>query len=483
MSDSELRTAAAYIRVSDERQDEYSPDSQLKRIREYCHQNGYILPEEYVFYDDGISGKSTRNRGRFHDLIALAKDKDHPIDAILVWKFSRFARNQEESIVYKSLLSKIGVSVVSISEPLPDGPFGSLVERIIEWMDEYYLIRLSGEVKRGMIEKVSRGEPVYAPAFGYDIRDKKYYPNEDADTVRDVFASYLRGEGMRAIAKKLGDKGVRTRFGNYPDNRFVEYMLNNPVYIGKIRWSADGKGASARNYHSPNTIITDGHHDPIISLDIWNQTQDLLRRNAIRYSKHAKKEQAPSLYMLRGVFRCSSCGATLVRVNTKAPSLQCHNYARARCTRSHSITISRAEASLVDAMEYAINTLNIQIASPDADRVSTYTDEIKKEINSEKRRLQRAKEAYQSGVDTLEEYADYKRKCTDRIHALETKLSETSGQSTISREEYALKIRDVLNLIKSDASEDVKNQALLSIVEKAIYYADTRSIDIFFRAI
>lgn len=80
------------------------------------------------------------------------------IDVILVWKFSRFARNQEESIVYKSLLSKKhNVEVTSVSEPLVDGPFGSLIERIIEWMDEYYSIRLSGEVTRGMTEKALRG--------------------------------------------------------------------------------------------------------------------------------------------------------------------------------------------------------------------------------------------------------------------------------------------------------------------------------------
>ncbi len=46
--------------------------------------------------------------------------------------------------------------VVSISEPLPDGPFAPLIERIIEWMDEYYSIRLSGEVKRGMKEKKAK---------------------------------------------------------------------------------------------------------------------------------------------------------------------------------------------------------------------------------------------------------------------------------------------------------------------------------------
>lgn len=88
-------------------------------------------------------------------MISLAKQKPPLFSAVLVWKFSRFARNQEESIFYKSLLRKNGIEVISVSEPVDDGPFGKLIERIIEWSDEYYSIRLSGEVRRGMTEKPS----------------------------------------------------------------------------------------------------------------------------------------------------------------------------------------------------------------------------------------------------------------------------------------------------------------------------------------
>ena len=127
-----LHIGAAYIRVSDERQDEYSPDSQLKKIREYARKEGCIIPDEYVFYDDGISGKNTKNRTNFNNMIAMAKEKEHPFDTIYVWKFSRFARNQEEAIVYKNLLRKNGISVKSVSEPIPDDHFGTLIERVIE---------------------------------------------------------------------------------------------------------------------------------------------------------------------------------------------------------------------------------------------------------------------------------------------------------------------------------------------------------------
>lgn len=477
-----IKTAAAYIRVSDERQDEYSPSSQSKKIREYAKANGYILPDEYVFYDDGISGRTAEKRDQFRNLIGLAKEKDHPIDVILVWKFSRFARNQEQSIVYKSALHKIGVDVISVSEPLPEGPFGSLIERIIEWMDEYYSINLAVEVRRGMTEKVMRGEPICAPATGYDIIDKHYVPNDDADLVRDVFRMYLDGVGLRAIATYLSSRGFRTRFGNLPDNRFVEYMLNNPVYIGKIRFSTEGRAASRRKYDDPNMIITDGVHDPIIDADTWERTQALLAENKKRYARFARREAAPSEYSLRSIFRCSCCGATLVRICTKCPSLQCHNYARGSCKRSHSISVSKAEKALSDALLSIIDSRDFRVdhdayksAEPrDADRIRT-------QIAAEERKLQRARDAFQAGIDTMEEYAETKRRITAAIEQLEQQLNVTAPP-TRSDEEYIAMIEGALTLLNDEnADPGLVNSALLEIVDKVIYHADTKSIDVFLR--
>lgn len=126
--------------------------------------------------DDGISGKSAARRPAFRLMIAQAKDTPPPFSVVYVWKYSRFARNQEEAIMYKNLLKKRGITVKSISEPSSDSPFASLIERIIEWMDEYYLINLSGEVRRGMLEKFNRGEATGVPPYGYSVIDKQLVP-------------------------------------------------------------------------------------------------------------------------------------------------------------------------------------------------------------------------------------------------------------------------------------------------------------------
>jgi DNA invertase Pin-like site-specific DNA recombinase len=324
-----MKVAAAYLRVSDERQDEYSPDSQLKLIREFCARNDMELPDEFVFYDDGISAKSVKKRVQFNEMIALAKKKDPPFSVILVWKFSRFARNQEESIVYKSMLKKNGVDVISISEPIQDNPFGGLIERIIEWMDEYYLIRLSDEVRRGMTERATRGLPNVAPPFGYNMKDGVYVVDEEnAKWVRVIFEKFNAGEHKRAISNFLRLHNVKNQNGNYIDNRGIDYILQNPVYIGFVRWNPYNRTSSARRFGESSDIVTRATHEPIVSKETWDKSQKIIASTKARYSKNAREGFQVKQYWLKGVVRCSSCGAMLVHTALKEPGVQCNKYSK-----------------------------------------------------------------------------------------------------------------------------------------------------------
>jgi DNA invertase Pin-like site-specific DNA recombinase len=356
-----MKIGSAYIRVSTDDQLEYSPDSQIKLIQQFAKKNDIIIPEEFIFIDEGISGKTAHKRPEFNKMIAIAKQKENSFDVILVWKFSRFARNQEESIVYKKMLKKADVDVISISEPIADDHFGSLIERIIEWMDEYYVIRLSDEVKRGMTEKATRGEPLCQSAFGYDMRDKRYYINEEeAIIVREIFDRFINGEKISSITAYLQNIGVRTSRGNPPDRRFIEYILHNPVYCGKTRWCTDGKSASKRDYYNENFIIVNGVHEAIITEETFNKAQELLQDNRKKYRKWQRREQNVD-FMLKGLMKCSNCGATLV-YNQRGNSVQCHNYSAQRgCTVSHSISLRKAEPIIIDALKTACESLEFRI--------------------------------------------------------------------------------------------------------------------------
>lgn len=466
MREPKPKIAAAYIRVSSDDQLEYSPDSQLKLIREYAQKNGYVIDEDHIYADDGISAKTAKKRDAFNEMIAAAKTDPKPFDVILVWKFSRFARNQEQSIVYKSLLARRGIEVKSISEPIIDGPFGSLIERIIEWMDEYYLINLSGEVKRGMEEAVTRGKPVYHPPIGYDMKDGNFVVNEEsAEVVREIYRSYLGGEGIRAIAVRLGNRGVRSIHGNPPDNRMIEYILRNPAYIGKIRWSNEGRASSRRDFDNPNIITVDGSHEAIIDMETWNAAQNKLDNQKKSYQKYQRKDQ-PVQFMLKGLVRCSSCGATLVYIGGKCPTMQCHNYGKGKCKISHSISISKANNAIIEELEKTSCLKEIHFSQHNYKHEDADWDRL---IELEKKKLAKIKKAYQEGIDTLEEYKESKGQILKKIDEYE-KENTKQNYKKIDSKQYAERIKETLEVVKNpDIDEKVKNLALRSIISDIVY--------------
>lgn len=107
-AESFLEIGAAYIRVSTDDQTELSPDAQVRVIQEEAKKDGFFIPTEYIFIEHkGISGRKASNRPEFQKMIATAKSqKPSPFKRLYLWKFSRFARNQEESTFYKGILRK-----------------------------------------------------------------------------------------------------------------------------------------------------------------------------------------------------------------------------------------------------------------------------------------------------------------------------------------------------------------------------------------
>jgi len=474
-----MKYAAAYIRVSDERQDEYSPDSQLKLIKEYAARNEYDIPEKYVFYDDGISGRSTKNRKSFLDMITFATSKDHPVEAIIVWKFSRFMRNQEESIIHKAMLKRHGVQVISVSESVGDSAFAPLIERNIEFFDEYYSSRLAQEVKRGMKEKASRGEPMCAAPFGYKLENKKYIPDENAEYIKYIFGAYINGMGLRQIALYLQSQGVRTKRGNLPDNRFVEYILTNPVYNGKIRWSTNGRASSRRYNNCEDVMIVPGTHEAIIDDETWNKAQELNEQAKLKYGRYQRREQ-PVQFMLKGLLRCDCCGATLVYQSTKEPAVQCHNYARGQCKQSHHLSLKKANAAVIEYLESCSPATSFNIVPKSHSNIDIIDYDAL--IRKEEEKIERASAAYDAGFDTLEEYGRKKRAYQNNIEELKKQkaLAPKEPESLID-ESYIKRIADVTEIIKSPAtSEQAKNEALRTIIDHIDFVKSSQSLRIYF---
>lgn len=476
-----MKTAAAYIRVSTEDQVEYSPDSQLKAIRNYAKQNEIILPDKFVFIDEGISGRKADKRPAFQQMIGTAKLKPRPFDVILLWKFSRFARNREDSIVYKSMLRKqCGIDVISISEQLGEDKTSILIEALIEAMDEYYSVNLAEEVRRGMNEKFSRGEVVSQPPFGYKMGNGFFVPDEvNAPIVQMMFRDYLNGMGTRAISAKLNDMGIKTSKGNNFENRTVEYILTNPVYIGKLRRSKNGYSNLDRFHEdTENTVYINGNHKPIID----NETFELVHKKRIKNKSLYKRydRQAHVEFMLKGLVRCSNCGATLT-LNAKAQYLQCHKYAKGACKISHSIMLKKINTLIIDRLKSDLSTGSFELNIKPREEYKKIEIPVDNLIEKECKKLDRVREAYESGVDTLEEYKINKIKINQRIKELEMMRPEEISQNEIIKNTEK-KITATLDILENpDVSETIKNIALREILDKIIFLKPRGIIEIFYK--
>lgn len=479
------RFGAAYIRVSTDDQAELSPETQLEEIRKYARREGIILLDDQIYIDSGISGKKAERRPEFMRMIARAKEKDCPFSVILLWKYSRFARNQEESIFYKSILrSKCGVDVVSITEPLIAGPFGSLIERIIEWMDEFYSIRLSQEVKRSMSVNAQRGKLQSTPSFGYRAVDGKLIPDEEeASYVRRIFDSFLSGKGLFPIAKELNDLGVRTHRGNAFENRTVEYILRNPVYIGKLRWNPAGR--TRRDFTNENIIVADAEHEPLISQEQWDAAQRRLDEVKLQWGYKARPSSDLKSW-LSGIVRCSACGATLTF--TQPHFYKCNNYARGRCSKSQHIRTDLLEAALLARMEADART------SDGLEYDVTYTNRsgggdlarMEAALHQLQVKKQRLQDAYLSGVLELDDFSAAKKSLDQSEKHIRAKLDEfraKNDDAAIRRKLQGAISAALETLHRADATVEQKNNAARSIIGTCIFDKDTSTLSITYRVI
>ena len=470
-----MKIAAAYVRVSTDDQVELSPTSQIKQIREYAKKNGYIIPDEYIFADEGISGKSTHKRAAFNRMIGLAKTKPKPFDCILLWKYSRFARNREDSIVYKSMLRKqLNIEVISISENLGDDKMSILIEALIEAMDEYYSINLAEEVKRGMTERVSRGEAVTAPAYGYDIENGKYIINAtEAEIVKRIFTQFSNRTGTVTIARNLNGLGIRTKRGKLWENRSIQYILHNPVYIGKIRWNPEG--ITGLNYEHNSIMLIDGIHEPILPQALWEEVQAKLEAEKKTRTPRAKSNQNPE-YMLYGLIRCNSCGGALTQTGA---GLQCHKYSHGLCDTSHYISFTKANTAVIDLIQHSLKNGAFTLTPKKQDYATQQTEMIERQIQSEKNKLYRIKEAYAHGIDTIEEYKENKNKIQQKITELEN--SKPPQELQIDKKRFAEKYLGVIDTLKdSKISQADKNQILRQFVRKIILHRPSNRLEIFY---
>lgn len=289
--------AAIYIRYSSENQrDGYSIEYQMDECQKYINEQGFIFQKSYI--DEATSGKTTNKRNAFFELLADVKAGLY--DVVVVYKYSRFARNLMEATLYRQQIEKNGAKLISAMERIDDStPEGRMMRNIILTMDEYYSDNLSTFVQSSMYTAAKSGKYLGGILpYGFSVNEEGYFIENkaEADIVRRIFELRASGAMPADILRIFHDEGIRSR-NNKP---FTQQLLNKIVrsekYIGVYNYAVKG--------YEPIRIAN--AFAPIVDIDLWNKVQHIIDK--ITDKRAVKGRARKNIYALTGKIYCACCG-------------------------------------------------------------------------------------------------------------------------------------------------------------------------------
>lgn len=181
---STIRRVALYARVST-KQDQ-DPEMQLRELRMFCQHRGWAVTAEFV--DKGVSGAKDR-RPALDDLMRSARRGR--VDAVVVWKFDRFARSVRHLVTALAEFQSLAVDFVSLTEAIDTStPLGRAMFAIVGAIAEFERELIGERVRAGVAKARASGKRLGRPRKTLDL-----------DTVRARLAG---AESLRAVALDLG---------------------------------------------------------------------------------------------------------------------------------------------------------------------------------------------------------------------------------------------------------------------------------------
>ena len=303
---------AIYIRVSTEEQakEGYSLATQREYLEEYTKREGYEIYKAYS--DDGISGYSER-RPALQKLLQDAKLRRFGL--VVVYKIDRFSRNLKDLLNLVDELLNSGVGFKSATEPFDSTTSaGKLMFQQLGSFAEFERNRLAERVMPGMIKGVQLGNwqgARYTPfGYNYNKTEKVLEVNEkQAPIVKMIFEMAIADKPVRYIRAYLTKKGYRNRNGNYFTAKLIRDILRNCIYTGKLVWNKchyDKTQRTPKGYryikNDPSkVVVSQGRHQPLVFVDVFEQAQKALAKRRIEHKKRAGN------YPLSAVMFCAKC--------------------------------------------------------------------------------------------------------------------------------------------------------------------------------
>jgi len=272
-------------------------DKQVRSIEDQIAElRAFAEKESLEITDVFIEKQSAKIPGRpiFNEMIKRIEKGG--ANGILAWHPDRLARNSVDGgkIIYLIDCGRIATLKFPQFwfEPTPQGKF---MLNIAFGQSKYYVDSLSENTKRGLRQKVRRGEyPSFAP-IGYinDSRTKTIIVDKKkSKIVKEVFELYAKGNSrLEDVSNFLAQQGITSRSGKGLKRDRISFILSNPFYVGLFRYAGE---------------TYEGKHQPIISKKIFDKVQEILKQ---RGRPHHKPKNEPQPFC--GLLKCGKCGMAI----------------------------------------------------------------------------------------------------------------------------------------------------------------------------
>lgn len=293
--------AVLYLRQSVEKEESISLENQEHAAREYCRQRGYAV---VVSLSEQVSGRSWLKRTQAQQAVSWIEEGR--ADVVVVWRWSRFARNRRDWAVAVDRVEAAGGRLESAVEPLDTSTAGGRFARGMMAEHAAFQSELIGETWRETHEnRRRRGLPHSGgPRYGYDLIDGQYEHNPiEAPRLQAMYEHYLSGHGLTHTAHWANRQGWTTRGGRTWTRTTMTFVLDSGFGAGVLIERATVAGK--RKHDITLAAFHPGAHTALIDDDQWAEYQ---RRRAETRSAPAR---ARTDMMLSGLVRCGECGSPM----------------------------------------------------------------------------------------------------------------------------------------------------------------------------
>ena len=404
------KVCGLYMRVSteDQAREGFSLPEQKERLEAYCKFKGFVIKDYYT--DAGISAKTGNYRPEFERLKEDIKSKK--INTIIALKQDRITRSIFDWEELMRFLEENDAYLDCVNDDInTTNANGKMVSRILMSVSQQEIERTSERTKVGLAGAIKQGHIPHQAPLGYKHENKKLVIDHlTKDVVIRIFELYHKGMSYQKISTLFNREQVLGKT-NWRDSSIVA-ILENEIYKGDF---VHGKRTKHPTYYE-NVV------EPIVSKEMWEECQ-------VQKKKNSKSYQRTLTYLFLQKLRCPKCNRILGGKATQKKNgniyyyYYCHD---CKINFKESLVEEYFNDFVNELVEYdsVVNQFFLPMIKQKFDEPQ---EELKKDINKQKDKLERIKRAYINGVFSLEEYNDERKLVESALEKLQNELDEATS--------------------------------------------------------